>query len=141
MKEVVGETLATDRMITQLSTVFGGLAMVLACIGLYGVMAYVVSGRINEIGIRLALGAQPSRVLWLILRESLLLVVIGMLIGLPVVFAAGKWVSSLLFGVAPADPGAIATSMVLMFLVGATACYVPARRAMRVDPMVALKYE
>jgi ABC-type antimicrobial peptide transport system permease subunit len=141
MKEVVGETLATDRMITQLSTAFGGLAVVLACIGLYGVMAYVVSGRINEIGIRIALGAQRSRLLWLILRESLLLVVIGTLIGLPAVFAAGKWVSSLLFGVVPADPGAMATSLVLMFLVGAIACYVPARRAMRVDPIAALRHE
>jgi predicted permease len=141
MNEVVDETVASDRMITQLSAVFGALAVVLSCIGLYGIMAYAVSGRINEIGIRIALGAQRGNVLWLILRESLLLVTAGVLIGLPAVFATGKWISSLLFGVMPADPAAIAASTILMFLIGTIACYIPAQRAMRVDPMVALRYE
>jgi predicted permease len=141
MNEVVDQTLASDRMITELSAVFGLLAIVLASIGLYGIMAYAVSRRINEIGIRVALGAQRSRLLWLILRESLLLVSIGVLIGLPAVFAAGKGISSLLFGVLPADPATIGVSTILMFLVGTLACFIPAQRAMRVDPMAALRYE
>jgi macrolide transport system ATP-binding/permease protein len=128
-------------MITQLSVVFGALAMILVCIGLYGVMSYAVSGRTSEIGIRIALGAQRRRVLWLILRESLLLVLIGIAIGLPAIFGAGKWISSLLFGVKPADHTAVALATALMFVTGVLACYLPARRAMRVDPMVALRYE
>ncbi|HXW56502.1 MAG TPA: ABC transporter permease [Candidatus Cybelea sp.] len=141
MNEVVDQTLASDHMITELSAVFGALAIVLASIGLYGIMAYAVSRRINEIGIRIALGAQRGSVLWLVLRESLVLVLIGVLLGLPVVFAAGKWISSLLFGVMPADPAAIGASTILMFLIGTLACYFPALRAMRIDPMVALRYE
>ncbi len=141
MKEIVSQTLGTDRMITQLSFAFGVLAIVLVCTGLYGIMAYVVSGRINEIGIRMALGAQRGKVLWLILQESLLLVLIGVVLALPVVFAAGKWISSLLYGVHAADPAALALAAILMFVVGMCACYVPARRAMKVDPMVALRYE
>lgn len=128
-------------MITELSGAFGILAIVLVCIGLYGIMAYAVSARTNEIGIRIALGAQRSGVLWLVLRQSLLLVVIGVAVGVPVVFAAGKWIASLLFGVKPADPVALALAIALMFVVGIFACYIPARRAMRVDPMVALRHE
>jgi len=141
LDQSLAETLATDRMITELSGAFGALAIILVCIGLYGIMAYAVSSRTNEIGIRVALGAQRSSVLWLVLKESLLLVVIGVVIGVPIVFAAGKWISSLLFGVKPADPLALALATVLMFVVGVAACYIPAARAMRVDPMVALRYE
>jgi predicted permease len=141
MKEIVSQTLATDRTITQLSFAFGVLAIVLVCTGLYGIMAYGVSGRINEIGIRMALGAQRGKVLWLILKESLLLVLIGVVIALPVVFGAGKWISSLLYGVNAADPAALAFAIILMFVIGMFACYVPARCAARVDPMVALRYE
>jgi predicted permease len=141
MDQTLADSLATDRMITELSGAFGALAIILVCIGLYGIMAYTVSGRTNEIGIRVALGAQRQNVLWLILKESLLLVCIGVVIGVPIVFAAGKWISSLLFGVKPADPLAMGLATVLMFVVGLAACYVPARRAMRVDPMVALRYE
>jgi ABC-type antimicrobial peptide transport system permease subunit len=141
MDQQLADSLATDRMITELSGAFGVLAIILVCIGLYGIMAYAVSSRTNEIGSRMALGAQRHNVLWLILRESLLLVCVGVIIGVPVVFAVGKWISSLLFGVKAADPLAIALAAVLMFLVGIVACYVPARRAMRVDPIVALRYE
>jgi len=141
MNQRVSQSLATDRMITKLSGVFGTLAMILVCIGLYGVMSYAVSGRTSEIGIRIALGAQRQSVLWLILRESLLLVLIGVAIGLPAIFGAGKWISSLLFGVKPADPTALALATALMFAAGILACYIPARRAMRVDPIVALRYE
>jgi predicted permease len=141
MREIVSETLGTDRMITQLSFAFGVLAIVLVSTGLYGIMAYTVSGRINEIGVRIALGAQRSSVLWLILQESLLLVLIGVVIALPVVFGAGKWISSLLYGVNAADPAALTFATILMFVVGTFACYVPAQRAMHVDPIVALRYE
>jgi predicted permease len=137
----VASSLVTDRMITELSGAFGALAIILVCIGVYGIMAYAVAGRTNEIGSRMALGAQRHDVLWLILRESLLLVCVGVATGVPFVFAAGKWISSLLFGVNAADPLAIALAGFLMFLVGIVACYVPARRAMNVDPIVALRYE
>ncbi|HEV2617568.1 MAG TPA: ABC transporter permease, partial [Candidatus Acidoferrales bacterium] len=141
MDQQLADSLATDRMITELSGAFGALAVILVCVGLYGIMAYAVSGRTNEIGIRIALGAQRNNVVWLILKESLLLVVVGVVIGVPIVFAAGKWISSLLFGVKVADPLALAVATLLMFVVAVAACYVPARRAMRVDPMVALRYE
>jgi predicted permease len=141
MNQRVSQSLAMDRTITKLSGVFGPLAMILVCIGLYGVMSYAVSGRTSEIGIRIALGAQRGSVLWLILRESLLLVLVGVAIGLPSIFGAGKWISSLLFGVKPADPTALALATALMFAAGIFACYIPARRAMRVNPIVALRYE
>ena len=141
MDQRLADSLATDRMITELSGAFGILAVILVCIGLYGIMAYAVSGRTNEIGIRMALGAQRNNVLWMILRESLLLVCIGVIIGVPVIFAAGKWIASLLFSVKPADPLTLALAALLMFVVGFLACYIPARRAMKVDPMVALRYE
>ncbi len=137
----LSDSLVTDRMIADLSAAFGLLAVILVCIGLYGVMAYATSRRTNEIGIRIALGAQRSGILWLILRESLLLVLIGAAIGVPLVFAAGKWISSLLFGLQPADPAALFFAITLMFAVGILASYIPARRATRVDPMVALRQE
>ena len=134
-------SLSSDNMITKLAGAFGALAIALICVGLYGIMAFSVSGRINEIGIRMALGAQRSSVLWLVLRDALLMVLVGVAIGFPVVYGAGKWISSLLFGVTPVDPLTLALGTALMFIVGAFACYIPARRAMRVDPMVALRYE
>ena len=141
MDQRLADSLVTDRMIAELSGAFGVLAVILVCIGLYGIMAYATSGRTNEIGIRIALGAQRSGILWLILRESLLLVLIGAAIGVPLVFAAGKWISSLLFGLQPADALTLASAIALMFFVGVFASYIPARRAMRVDPMVALTYD
>jgi predicted permease len=141
MDQRVSDSLVTDRMIADLSGAFGILAVVLVCIGLYGVMAYTTAGRTNEIAIRMALGAQRRGILWLILRESLLLVLIGAAIGVPLVFAAGKWISSLLFGLQPADPAALVFAIALMFFIGVVASYLPARRATRVDAMVALRQE
>ncbi len=137
----LSDSLVTDRMIAQLSGAFGALAIILVCIGLYGIMTYTTSGRTNEIGIRMALGAQRSGILWLVLRESLLLVLIGATIGVPLVLATGKWISSQLFGLQTADAVTLASAIALMFAVGVFASYLPARRATRVDPMVSLRYE
>jgi predicted permease len=141
MNQRISRSLATDRTITELSSVFGPLAMILVCIGLYGVMSYAVTGRTGEIGIRMALGAQRKSVVWLILRESLLLIVIGVAIGLPAIFGAGHWIASLLFGVKPADIAALSLAGAILFGAGTLACYIPARRAMRVEPTAALRYE
>jgi predicted permease len=141
MNQRISRSLTTDRTITELAGVFGPLAMILVCIGLYGVMSYAVTGRTGEIGIRMALGAQRKSVVWLILRESLLLIVIGVAIGLPAIFGAGHWIASLLFGVKPADIAALSLAAAILFGAGTLACYIPARRAMRVEPTVALRYE
>jgi predicted permease len=139
--ELVAQSLTRDRMLTKLSGVFGALAALLACIGIYGTMAYAVAGRTREIGIRMALGAQQGNVVWMVLGESLLLVAIGVAIGVPAVAATGKLIGSLLYGLTPADPIALIFATILMFAVAALAAFIPARRAMRVDPMIALRYE
>jgi ABC-type antimicrobial peptide transport system permease subunit len=141
MDQRLSDSLITDRMIAELSGAFGGLAIILVCVGLYGIMTYATSRRTNEIGIRLALGAQRGGILWLVLRESLLLVLIGVAVGVPLVLAAGKWISSLLFGLQTADALTLASAIGLMFAVGVFASYIPARRAMRVNPIIALRYE
>lgn len=141
MDQRLSDSLVTDRMIADLSGAFGILAVVLVCIGLYGVMAYATSRRTNEIGVRIALGARRGGILWLVLRESLLLVLMGAAIGVPLVFAAGKWISSLLFGLQPADPLALISAIALMFVIGVLASYIPARRATRINPTVALRQE
>ena len=140
-KIMIENGLLRERLIATLSGFFGLLALLLACVGLYGILAYGVASRTNEIGLRMALGAQRRDVLWLILREALLLVLIGVAVGLPAVMAATRLVSSLLFGLTPADPTSIGAAAILMFAVAAGAGYLPARRATKVDPMVALRYE
>jgi ABC-type antimicrobial peptide transport system permease subunit len=141
MNDLVDESLSTETMITKLAGFFGALAVLLACIGIYGIMAYAVTGRTNEIGIRIALGAQKKDVLWLVLRETLLLVLIGVAIGLPAVYGASRLIKSQLFGLSAADPASLVLATVLMFVVAVIAAYIPARRASRTDPMVALRYE
>jgi ABC-type lipoprotein release transport system permease subunit len=141
LNELVGQSLTSDRMITELTGFFGALAVLLACIGIYGIMSYAVAGRTNEIGIRMALGADGVNVLWLVMRESLILVLIGVAIGLPAVMVASKLIKSLLFGLTPADPVTLSLATVLMLGIAAVASYLPARRASRTDPMVALRYE
>jgi ABC-type antimicrobial peptide transport system permease subunit len=120
-------------------TLFGVLA--LASVGLFGLMSYSVSRRTNEVGIRMALGAQREDVLRLVMRESMILVAIGVAGGLAIAVAASQFVTTLLFGLAPTDPRTIFAAVAIMVLVSGIAGYLPARRASNVDPMVALRYE
>jgi len=120
---------------------FGILAIVLAAIGIYGVMSYVVAGRTREVGVRVALGASRSNVLFLIMRQGMSLALIGLVVGLIVSFAVAQLLVKVLFGVSPGDPLTFAGVTILLALVAALACFVPARRAMKVDPMEALRYE
>jgi predicted permease len=141
MAGLVDDTLQTDRFIQQLSTAFGVLAIVLASIGLYGVMAYNVARRTRDIGIRMALGAAPANVRWRVLRESLILAALGIAIGIPAALAGTRLVRSLLFGLGLADPIVLIATGAILVLVAALAGLIPARRASRVDPMIALRYE
>jgi len=124
-----------------LASFFGGLALALAAIGLYGVMSYAVVRRTREIGIRIAMGAQRNSVVWLVLRETLVLIAIGLALGIPAFLSATRYIKSELFGLAPGDPVAISGAILMLLSVAAAAGYVPARRASRVDPMIALRYE
>ena len=135
------ETLSTERMIAALSGAFGLLATLLAAIGLYGVMAFVVARRTKEIGLRMALGASQPTILWMVMRETLLLLLLGVAIGVPASLLLSRYVSSQLFGVTPTDFGAAAFALAALFLVALTAGFLPARRASTIDPMGALKYE
>jgi predicted permease len=135
------ETLLTDRLIATLSAAFGLLATVLASVGLYGVMAFVVARRRKELGLRLALGAAPSGVLWLVMKEVLVLLAIGLAIGIPAAIGAGRFVSAQLYGIEPNDPWIAAGTAALLGLVSAAAGIIPAQRASRIDPILALRYE
>jgi putative ABC transport system permease protein len=135
------ESLFADRFVTFLSVCFGLLAAALAAIGLYGVMAYTVTRRIREIGIRIALGATQGRVAWLILREVALLALIGLLAGVPLAFALGRAAESLLFNVRAGDPLIFTAASLLLGCVALLGGYLPARRAAKVDPMTALRRE
>jgi ABC-type antimicrobial peptide transport system permease subunit len=128
-------------MVAMLSGFFGLLGLALASIGLYGVMAYTVSCRTREIGIRMALGAARRDVLWLVLRETLLLAVAGALIGTPVALAASRLIATQLFGLSAADPLTIAVAVSAILSVAIVAGYLPARRASAVDPTVALRQD
>jgi predicted permease len=140
-EEQISRSLFEERIFAQLSSLFGLLALVLACIGLYGVMAYAVRRRTNEIGIRMALGAERGQVLRMILKETGLLAVVGIAIGVPLALAATQLVKSMVFGLKPHDPLTLAGTALLLLLVSLAAGYVPARRAASVDPSVALRYE
>jgi ABC-type antimicrobial peptide transport system permease subunit len=144
MKTVEGqldEQLLTDRLVAMLSAGFGALATLLASIGLYGVMAFVVVRRRKELGIRIALGAQPMRVLWLVMREVLMLLAIGLVIGVPVAMALGRYVGTALYGIQPHDPAIAIAAIALLTTVSAIAGLIPARRASRIDPVQAMRYE
>jgi ABC-type antimicrobial peptide transport system permease subunit len=140
-KTMVQESLLRERLMAKLSGLFGGLALLLASIGLYGLLSYGVASRTNEIGIRLALGARTSNVLSLVLKESVVLVLIGVGIGIPVVLYVAGFAKSLLFGLSPTDPLSVAGASLVLLLVAMLAGYLSARRATKVDPLEALRYE
>jgi predicted permease len=135
------DALAQEKLMAQLVSFFGLLALLLSCVGLYGIMAHAVVRRTNEIGIRMALGAERRNIVWMVLRETLLLVAIGMFIGVPSAWAAAHLISSQLFGLNPSDPLTLLTAVMLLTSVAVLAGYLPARRASRLDPLAALRYE
>ena len=141
MEEYLSVSVAAPRFSTTLLSIFAGVALVLTIVGLYGVMSYSVAQRTNEFGIRLALGAQSRDVLWMVVRHGSKLILIGLAIGLAGAFALTRWMASLLFGVKANDPLTFAAVAVLLAIVALLACYVPALRATKVDPMEALRCE
>ena len=139
--EEIERRFGQEKMFAQAYALFGALALVVASIGLFGLMSYNVARRTYEIGVRMALGAERRDVLRLVMRESMILVLVGVALGLGSAAAVSRFVSNLLFGIAPTDPIAMAGAVAVMMLVSAVAGYLPARRASRVDPLVALRYE
>ena len=141
LSDHIGRSLVQQKLVARLASFFGLLALLLACVGLYGVMSYGVARRTNEIGIRMALGARDRSVLWLVLREALVLVLIGLVVGVLASLAVTKTAESLLYELKPNDPLTIALATSLLAVVAVVAGYLPARRAAKVDPMVALRDE
>jgi predicted permease len=141
MANIVDDSVLNHRVVAQLCAFFGLLAVLLACIGLYGLMSYGVTRRTNEFGVRLALGANRRHVTWLVLRETLFLVLLGLAIGVVLVSAVTRFVASFLFDLEPYDAVSLGSAILVMIAVAFLAGYLPARRAARVDPMVALRYE
>jgi predicted permease len=141
LDQQVARSITNERLVAQLSGFFGLLAVFLSCIGIYGLMSYIVSRRTNEIGIRIAIGASRANVRWLMLREIVLLVGIGIAVGIPVTLAGSRVVANMLFGMRGVSWMSLAGSVAGLLLVGLIAGYLPAQRASRVDPMVALRYE
>ncbi|MFZ0641180.1 MAG: ABC transporter permease [Candidatus Acidiferrales bacterium] len=139
--ELIDQLLFQERMIAQLSGFFGVLALVLACIGLYGLLSYEVSRRTREIGIRMALGAQQRDVLRLVVGQGIALAIVGAAVGIGVALGVTRYLKSMLYNVHASDPATIISVAILLTLIALAACYIPARRATRVDPMVALRYE
>lgn len=141
VRQNLEQNLDSQIVLARLSTFFAGLALLLACVGLYGIMSYTVAGRTREIGVRIALGAGRTDVLELVLKEGMWLVGVGLAVGIPVSLASGRLVHSFLFEMGGADPISLILVVGLLSLVAAAAAFVPARRATKVDPVVALRYE
>ena len=141
LEEQVDDSIATQSLIAQLSAFFGLLAVFLACIGIYGLLSYSVARRTSELGIRLALGAQSHALLWLILRECMLLLVLGLAIGVPVALGSTHILKSLLYELNPLDPTAISIAIAAVSVMTIVAAWLPARRATKIDPVQALRTE
>jgi len=139
--EQIDQATFQERLFARLSSFFGLLALVLACVGLYGMMSYAVARRTGEIGIRMALGAEKATILRMVLREGLGLTVLGTAIGIPAALASSRLISTMLYEIKPTDPLTLVVCILLMVGVAALAAFLPARRASRVDPIVALRNE
>lgn len=139
--EQIDQATFQERLFARLSSFFALLALTLACVGLYGTLSYAVARRTNEIGIRMAIGAERWSIVRMVLQEALLLALLGIGIGVPAALAASRLISAMLYGLKPADPLTLVAATLLMIGVAALAGYLPARRAAKVDPMVALRYE
>ncbi len=141
LQTMIRDGLLGERLMATISGFFGFLAGLLATIGLYAVISYTVVRRTNEIGIRMALGADGRDVMRMIMREAAMLLAVGLAVGTPLALAAGRIAGSMLFGLRPDDPVAFTAAIATLAAVSLVASYVPARRATKVDPMVALRYE
>ena len=137
----MNDSLIEERLVASLSGMFGVLAVMLACVGLYGLMAYSVNLRLGEVALRIALGAQRGQIAKMIMRETLLLVGVGLAIGIPVSLGASRLITRELYGLKPNDPATMFIASLMMASVAVLAGYLPARRAMRIDPMAALRNE
>jgi ABC-type antimicrobial peptide transport system permease subunit len=134
-------SIAPERLFTMLCGVMALVGILLSCIGLYGLLAFMVTRRTNEIGVRMALGARPRDVAWPLIRSALHLAALGLAFGLPTALALARVLRSVLYGVTPYDPMTVVASIVLILAIAALAAWIPARRAARIDPMEALRYE
>jgi predicted permease len=141
LSEQIAHSYTNESTIAELSSFFALVAVFLSCIGIYGVMSYLVGRRTGEIGIRMALGAGRSAVAWQVMREILVLIFVGIAIGIPAALAGGRLVAKLLYGISGADPFSEAAGIAILMAAGLLAGYLPARRAARIDPLVALRYE
>jgi putative ABC transport system permease protein len=139
--ELVNDTLTSQVVVAKLSTCFGVLVLVLVCVGLYGSMSYNVASRTKEIGLRMALGAPRGNLVWMVMRETWLVLIIGLAVGIPVGIAASHLFKALLFGVSKSDPFSIAAAILALLAISVTAAIIPIRRATHVDPMVSLRHE
>jgi putative ABC transport system permease protein len=141
IEELINQGLWAPRVGAALLSVFGALALLLAVVGVYGVLSYSVNQQTREIGIRMAMGAQTGRVLKLVVGQGMRLALVGLVLGLVIAFAAMRVLSTLLFGVSAHDPVIFVGVSLVLLAAAILACYIPARRATKVDPMVALRYE